>query len=160
MKKLLWILLVAALLLFSFSAGGYLNPRTETVEIPVRVVETVIEERIVEVPAPYEVRVFTTELERFESYAELEEWLRQIQIELWEDMEPGWVCRDFAWWLFERAIEEGYLMAYHSIRPETYNAVFTRQISTAHAINATFINGYTYLIEPQDFKVFPDFEIE
>ena len=158
--KAFWILLIAALLLLGVQAFifSYANPPAETNEVLIIKTETIIKERIVEVP--YEVRIFTTELERFGSYAELREWLDKIQIELWAACDPGWNCQDFAWWLFERAIEDGYLMAYYGIRPGTYNAAFERQISTAHAINSTYINGFTYLIEPQDLKVFPDWEVE
>lgn len=101
--------------------------------------------------------VYTSELVRFESYQELRTWLDSVYFEMRGARQPDWICQDYSWWLVERASQDGYLMIYHGIRAEQYNNSFTNlQLDGGHAITATYINGLTYLIEPQNFEVFPN----
>ena len=106
-------------------------------------------------------------LEEFDSYAELRAWLDTIEPELLAARQETWDCQDFSWWLFYRALDDGYIVSFYVLEPLNYEGIFGRPMPTAHALNATYINGYTYFIEPQgltgdeDFiAVFPDFEIE
>ncbi len=156
MKRYIVVIFLVVLGIGSFSVAGVvlgMEHREATTQL---ITITKIVEVEVEVPK----LVYSNDFRYFTSYAELRIWLDSVKTEIRAAVQPDWNCQSYAWWLFERAIEDGYLMAKYGIRAETYNAVFERQITGAHAINATFINNHTYLIEPQGLKVFPDFEIE
>lgn len=106
-------------------------------------------------------RIYTGELVRFESYSELRAWLDTVEPEMRAYRSPELKCGDYSWWLIERAMQDGYLIVYHSITAEQYNSSFTNlQLDGAHAITATYINGLTYLIEPQGFEIFPNKEMK
>lgn len=106
--------------------------------------------RLVEKPKVY------NKLRNFGTYEALRTWLDSVREDLNDASRAYWNCQDYAWWLFERAMADGYLMAKYSIRPDTYNEAFNANITGAHAINATYIRRHTYLIEPQGLLTFPD----
>jgi hypothetical protein len=110
--------------------------------------------RLIEKPKVY------NKLRNFGSYQVLRDWLDDVREDLNDASRAYWNCQDYAWWLFERALADSYLMAKYSIGPDTYNEAFDANITGAHAINATYINRHTYLIEPQGLIIFPDWEIE
>lgn len=104
--------------------------------------------------------VYTGKLEPFKSYQELRDWLDRIKPELEQAKQIDWICQDYAWWLVERAIDDCKLMIYYSLDPKGYKSLFGVEVETAHAITGTYINGYTYLIEPQTLQIFPDWSIK
>lgn len=147
------ILLV--LLLFCGSVSGCLSvdlqPVVEkTITAPPETVTTTTTEVI-----------YTGVLKRFSSYEELAYWLASIENEMRAARQPDWTCSNYAWWLVERAQADGYLMVFHPVLAEVYNSSFTDlQLDEAHAITATYISGHTYLIEPQNLEVFPNYNVE
>jgi hypothetical protein len=103
--------------------------------------------------------VYSGKIEQFKSLNELRDWLDKIEPELESSKKPDWICQDFAWWLVERALRDCKLMTYYSLDAKNYYSLFGVEIKSAHAITATYIQGYTYLIEPQGLEVFPDWNI-
>ncbi len=100
------------------------------------------------------------ELVEFESYAALRVWLDEVYPEIQEATQDDWRCVDFAWWMFYRVVDDGYLLSFYVVTPEQYQSAFTILLETSHAMNATYIKGSTYLIEPQLAETFPDFEVD
>ena len=97
-----------------------------------------------------------SELSYFNNYGELSGWLDSIRGEMKNYRQPEHNCVDYSWWLINRAKQDGYFIVFHPINPEQYNNSFTElQLDGGHAITATYINNKTYLIEPQNFEVFP-----
>jgi len=97
-----------------------------------------------------------SELSYFNNYGELSGWLDSIRGEMKNYRQPEYNCVDYSWWLIDRARQDGYFIVFHPINPEQYNNSFTElQLDGGHAITATYINNKTYLIEPQNFEVFP-----
>ena len=156
MNKILFVLI----LLMTFVIGCQGNIPVK-VENKIQLVPVTITHPSVTVTQETTVTKYTQTLNRFENYAELRAWLDGIYLEMREAKQADWNCVDCSWWLIERAQADGYLMVYHGILAEAYNTCFTNlQLDGAHAITATYINGHTYLIEPQNFEVFPDYEVE
>jgi len=171
MKKL--ILLIIVICLISGGCTEYKNITvTETTTHPPVTIQDppliITQPPVTEIKTVLKTETFTRtlypspcDLRKFGSYGDLTDWLDSIRVEIKEARSPDWNCTNYAWWLVERAMKDGYLMIYHGISAEAYNSSFTDlQLDGAHAITATYINGHTYLIEPQNLEVFPNYDIE
>lgn len=169
MKVKLFIGIFAGLLLLIFVGCGSVVAvypavyTTETVSQTIKITETVTMENVTTKTISETICVteYIQILNQFESYEELSSWLESVKSEMRTARQTDWICQDFSWWLVNRAQKDGFLMIFHGIKPEAYNSCFTNlQLDGAHAITATYINGHTYLIEPQNMEVFPSYNIQ
>lgn len=109
-----------------------------------RVVEKIIVvEKIVEVPA---------ELKSFGNVTALREWLGEEGrfVLLGKDKD----CDDYALWLQDKGLKDGYLISIEAIFPDEYNKIFKRmEIDTPHLMNSVIIGNEYWYIEPQTREI-------
>ncbi len=149
-------------LIFFLSVGGC---TTEYIEVektvyadkPIyieQIVERVVEvEKIVEVERVVEITIeVPMELKSFGNVTALREWLgeegRFVLLGKNKD------CDDYALWLQNKGLKDGYLISIEAIFPDEYNKLFTRmEINEPHLMNSVIIGNEYWYIEPQTREI-------
>lgn len=129
------------------------SPQIVEVEKPVTeyvyVRDVIYIERIVEVEKIVEVEV-PIELKNFNNVEELREWLgEEVHFILFGDTD----CDDYALWLQNKGMKDGYLVNYEAIMPDEYNEFFKKRVDGLHTINSVIIGNEFYYIEPQTREI-------
>lgn len=170
MVKMIKYYLIIAVVVFAITGVavfggveiGKMQSKTDYIYLPVAVPEYIEVEVPVEVEKIVEIDklIYETATNQFESYSELKTWLNGKKPELLEAEKTDWLCIDYAWWLLEQAQTEGYLFVMYPLDTDSYNEIFNQnKVDIGHRVAATYINGYTYIVDPISLKTFPDYEI-
>jgi hypothetical protein len=141
---------------FGLAAAGLFPPRIENKYQTIT--EIIYKDSPVVTQTIYQDR-FLTQIKEFQSTQELYAYYLTVNSEMFAASTKEWICADYAWWMVERATNDGYLLSYCQIWNDKYNNIFRLNHfgveDGSHAIVSTHINGLTKYMEPQNGEIFP-----
>ncbi len=104
------------------------------------------------------VKSVPVELRNFNDLKELEQWvggMEKITVIRFESLDATIDCDDYALWMQQKALADGYIMSFQVIAWSEYNTIFRTKLPTGslHAINLAIVGNNAYFIEPQTGEV-------
>ncbi len=104
------------------------------------------------------VKSVPVELRNFNDLKELEQWvggMEKITVIRFESPDATIDCDDYALWMQQKALADGYIMSFQVIAWSEYNTIFRAKVPTGslHAINLAIVGNGAYFIEPQTGEI-------